>query len=317
MFLLFVFLLTIIFGRLFLTYLQNKKYIQPIYDDALEGHKSKAGTPTMGGIIIVFSFLIGVILFAIKNNILDNSFVIGALVITIGYSYIGFRDDILKVTKNDNQSGLTPIQKLIFQFGISIVIIYILIANSWDTNIMLFNMNIELGILYYLLVPIMIVAFSNASNLTDGLDGLLTSVSIVSFGGLFFLSFDSSYEVSRVIMILIVVLIGFLMYNANPAKMFMGDTGSLFIGALFAYLCIILKVEILSLLIGFVYLFETITVVIQVSYFKYSRKKYGEGRRVFLVAPYHHHLEAKGMSEKKVVMVACLVQAAVILIVLI
>ncbi len=301
-------ILVLFLGRLFLTFLQRKGYTQPIYADALESHNSKAGTPTMGGIIIIVSILIMEMSWYMISGNIDLRILITLFLIIFGYGFIGFKDDVLKVTKNDNQSGLTPLQKLIFQFLISGIVIFVLYSVSWDTSIKLFSINIELGLLYYVLVPIMLVAFSNATNLTDGLDGLLSSVSIVSFASLLLIvnTVNSNYNVS--VMIIIISIFGFLIYNKYPAKMFMGDTGSLVIGAIFAFICILLKIEILSLLLGFVFLMETISVMIQVGYFKYTKKKTGEGKRVFLVAPYHHHLERKGFSEVKIVVILSTVQ---------
>ncbi len=302
-------IVTLITGKYFLKYLENKNYYQPIYGAALEGHISKSGTPTMGGIIILFSIIsISLVILSIQSFNYLLTFA-SFLLIVLGYGYIGFRDDILKVTKSDNQSGLTPIQKLVLQFLISFIFICILYYSNWDTSINLLNLQLDLGLFYYIIIPIMIVGFSNATNLTDGIDGLLTSISIITFATLYFISiFLGKDLISWYILIVVGALIGFLIYNKNPAKMFMGDTGSLVIGALFAYFIILLKIEIVGILIGLIYIFETISVVLQVSYFKYTKKKFGEGRRIFLVAPYHHHLEKKGFSENKIVLIAVCVQ---------
>lgn len=319
MFLLFILCVIISYtlGVFFLKFLRKKNYIQPIYEDALEAHKLKAGTPTMGGIVILGTIFITSIITFFLFNFENVAVYFTYWIVILGYGYIGFRDDILKVTKKDNQSGLSPKQKLILQFAISIILILILYLNQWDTNIYLMSYSFDIGALYYLIIPILIVGFSNATNLTDGIDGLLTSVSIISFTALFIIALLlGNIIISWLLLIVVGGLFGFLFFNKNPAKMFMGDTGSLVLGALFAYFCVLLKVELLSILLGLVYILETLSVVVQVSYFKYTKRKFGQGKRVFLVAPYHHHLERKGWNENSIVILATSFQLLIAIVVI-
>ncbi len=311
--------LCLVLGRLFLSFLTSKGIIQPIYDDAPEMHKKKQGTPTMGGITFLgtITFFIP---FAMAGTALSDvegstlSF-LTMLIIILGYGYIGFRDDYLKVTNRRNESGLSPKQKLILQFIISALVIVSLLISGHDTNVDLGLFTLS-GIIYYLIIPVMIVGFSNATNLTDGLDGLLTSISIIVFATLAFIAQDQGNLPIEIMTLLVVgSLIGFLFYNFNPAKMFMGDTGSLVLGVLFAYSIISLKIEVLGLLLGAIYIFEVLSVTLQVGYFKYTKKKTGEGRRIFKMAPFHHHLEKSGLNEKKIVAIFVTVQILISLLV--
>jgi phospho-N-acetylmuramoyl-pentapeptide-transferase len=221
-------------------------------------------------------------------------------------------DDFQKVIHKKNEKGLSAKAKLIFQFLISFLIIIILLLLKTDTNVMIFNYNLPLGFIFYLVVPIMIVGFSNASNFTDGLDGLLASVSIVVFSTTAIIAYNQVNELILIVSIILVgALFGFLHYNKNPAKMFMGDTGSLVIGSVFAFMVIILELGLIGLLIGFIYIFEVISVVIQVGYFKYTKKKYGAGKRIFKMAPFHHHFEQNGMHEKKIVFMFTVIQVVI------
>ncbi len=173
------------------------------------------------------------------------------------------------------------------------------------------------GVLYYLIIPVMIVGFSNATNLTDGLDGLLSTISVIVFLTLSIIAGNQGNIMIQTLDLLVVgSLLGFLVYNFNPAKMFMGDTGSLVLGVLFTYSIIVLKVEILGLLLGGLYIFEVLSVIIQVAYFKYTKRKTGTGKRIFKMAPFHHHLEQSGQNEKQIVLLFATAQLLISLIVL-
>ncbi len=289
---------SLILGKIFLKQVQKRGYKQPIYEDAPNAHMQKAGTPTMGGLVFVIPFILIVNL----TTMIDKSSVSLIYTITaIGFLLIGYKDDILKITNNKNESGFTPKQKLIFQFSIGIIVSNILYVSDQSSIIEIFGKNLELGFLYFLITPIVIVGFSNATNLTDGLDGLLTSISIIAFTTLGFIALiEGRLLVVLLISFVVGSLLGFLMFNFHPAKMFMGDTGSLFLGAVFAVTIIILKVEIIGLIIGSIYIIETLSVVIQVSYFKYTKSKSGIGKRIFLMAPLHHHFELKNYQEKQI-----------------
>lgn len=308
LFLLLSFIICLVIGKLFLSFLTKKGIIQPIYDDAPEMHKQKQGTPTMGGITFLGTFLAMMPVLMIYVSKVDSHattilpLIIGTIII-LGYGFIGFKDDYLKVTNRRNESGLTPKQKLILQFIISAIIIGLLMVNHHDTTVNLGLFTIS-GLLYYLIIPVMIVGFSNATNLTDGLDGLLSSVSVFVFTTLAFIAgLQGNVAIEVLALTVVGALLAFLTYNWNPAKMFMGDTGSLVLGALYAYMIIALKIELLGLLLGAVYIFEVLSVVMQVTYFKYTKRKTGEGKRIFKMAPFHHHLEKSGLNEKKIVFI--------------
>ncbi len=316
------FAVCVIFGKLFLSFLTKKGIIQPIYDDALELHKQKQGTPTMGGITFLGTILILLPFVALGNSIggiltpNNITILLTVTMIILGYGYIGFRDDYLKVMNRRNESGLSPKQKLVLQFIISILVILSLIHMQHDAavNLGLFTIS---GLLYYLIVPVMIVGFSNATNLTDGLDGLLSTISIIVFFTLSIIAGSQGNLMIQTIDLLVVgSLLGFLVYNFNPAKMFMGDTGSLVLGVLFTYSILVLKIEILGLLLGAIYIFEVLSVMLQVSYFKYTKKKTGTGKRIFKMAPFHHHLEQSGQNEKQIVLLFASAQLLISLIVL-
>ncbi len=313
LFLLLSFIICLVIGKLFLSFLTKKGIIQPIYDDAPEMHKQKQGTPTMGGITFLGTFLIMMPILMYYVTTIDTHAttilpLIICTIIILGYGFIGFKDDYLKVTNRRNESGLTPKQKLILQFIISAIIIGLLYVNKHDTtvNLGLFTLS---GLPYYIIIPIMIVGFSNATNLTDGLDGLLSSVSVFVFAALAFIAnLQGNIAIEALSLTVVGSLLAFLTYNWNPAKMFMGDTGSLVLGALFAFCIIELKIELLGLLLGAIYIFEVLSVMLQVSYFKYTKKKTGEGKRIFKMAPFHHHLEKSGLNEKKIVAIFISVQ---------
>lgn len=304
--------ISLVLCGILIKYIRSINAVQPIYDEAPEQHQKKAGTPTMGGLSICLTILIMlnlICLLPIFN--IDNSYSYMVLfdVIILGYGFIGFRDDFLKIKFNANQSGLTPIQKLGLQFLVSAIIIITLYVVNIPTTIDIFGLGIDLNIIYYVLVPIMIVGYSNATNLTDGLDGLLGTTSIISFSFLGYYAYMiGAYDILVFDIIIIFSILGFLYFNLNPAKIFMGDTGSLVIGSLFALNCILLKVEIFSVLFGIVFLIEMFSVIIQVGYFKYTKKKTGTGRRVFKMAPLHHDLEQRQFSEVKVVLILGIIQ---------
>ncbi len=316
------FVVCLLFGKIFLAFLTKKGIIQPIYDDAPELHKQKQGTPTMGGITFLGTILLLLPFIALGNSLAGvltpNNIItlVTVAVIILGYGYIGFRDDYLKVTNRRNESGLSPKQKLVLQFIISIFVIFSLMHLNHDATIDLGLFTIS-GLLYYLIIPVMIVGFSNATNLTDGLDGLLSTISVIVFFTLSIIAGSQGHIMIETVSLLVVgSLLGFLVYNMNPAKMFMGDTGSLVLGVLFSYSIIVLKIELLGLLLGALYIFEVLSVVLQVSYFKYTKKKTGEGKRIFKMAPFHHHLEQSGRNEKQIVFLFGSIQLIISLVVL-
>ncbi len=316
------FIVCLLFGKIFLALLTKKGIIQPIYDDAPEMHKKKQGTPTMGGITFLGTILILLPFVALGNSVggvlTPNNVItlVTIAIIILGYGYIGFRDDYLKVMNRRNESGLSPKQKLTLQFIISIFVIFSLMQMGHNATVDLGIFTIS-GLFYYIIIPIMIVGFSNATNLTDGLDGLLSTISVIVFLTLSIIAGNQGNIMIQTLDLLVVgSLLGFLIYNFNPAKMFMGDTGSLVLGVLFTYSIIVLKIEILGLILGGLYIFEVLSVVIQVTYFKYTKRKTGEGKRIFKMAPFHHHLEQSGQNEKQIVLLFATAQLLISLIVL-
>lgn len=295
--------LTIILERLLIPILKRKAE-QPIYESGPRWHLSKSGTPTMGGLAFVIAFFISltpsVFLFYFSGNEKAAVALILTLLFCLGNSAIGFIDDVTKLKRRDN-AGLTPWQKLILQFILATLFAaatkYFLDAKT----ALLFSFGeIELGSLYYPLLIIIMVGLINSANLTDGIDGLAASVSFSIGVSLFFISAALSPELSFISSAVIGISIGFLFFNANPAKIFMGDTGSLFIGASVAASCALMQNPIIMLFIAGVYIIECLSVVLQVLIFKIS------GKRIFKMAPLHHHLEKCGLNEMKICFIAIL-----------
>ena len=302
-------ILSIIFslvsGPIAIPLLRKLKFGQNIREEGPESHLKKAGTPTMGGIIFILSSLIVMLILGNKFN--DKAMI--ALYSLIAFGFIGFLDDLLKILKKQSE-GLKPGQKMILLLIFSIALAIYGYYNL-NTNLLIpfTSFEIQLGILYIPFVVIIYSATTNAVNLTDGLDGLATSVSILVltfFTIVCFMMKETSLAVFCVV--LIGGLIGFLKYNAYPAKIFMGDTGSLAIGGAISTVAIILEQPLLIIIVGGVYVFETLSVIIQVTSFKLT------GKRVFKMAPVHHHFEKCGWSEIKIVTVFSLITAVLCLI---
>ncbi|MFI3241092.1 MAG: phospho-N-acetylmuramoyl-pentapeptide-transferase [Alphaproteobacteria bacterium] len=295
-------ILTLIFGGKVIDFLRKKEGKgQPIRSDGPQRHlECKKGVPTMGGLLIIFTSIISTLIFAD----LFNPFIIISLLTLIIYGAMGFVDDYIKVTKQ-TANAMKAKTKLFLQFFVSFLAI---VGITYYTND-----NIQYALtfpffkslsfnLWYFYVPfamVVVAGSSNAINLTDGLDGLVSGLLIFVLAVFVYLCYNSSIlyakELSVLCMALIGSLLGFLRFNFYPAKIFMGDTGSLALGALMGMLSIMLKSEILFAIIGFVFVFEAISVMIQVSSYKLR------GKRFFLMAPIHHHFEQLGWSEKKVV----------------
>ena len=302
-------ILSIIFslvsGPIAIPLLRKLKFGQNIREEGPESHLKKAGTPTLGGILFILSSLIVMLILGNKFN--DKAMI--ALYSLIAFGFIGFLDDLLKILKKQSE-GLKPGQKMILLLIFSIALAIYGYYNL-NTNLLIpfTSFEIQLGILYIPFVVIIYAATTNAVNLTDGLDGLATSVSILVltfFTIVCFMMKETSLAVFCVV--LIGGLIGFLKYNAYPAKIFMGDTGSLAIGGAIATVAIILEQPLLIIIVGGVYVFETLSVIIQVTSFKLT------GKRVFKMAPVHHHFEKCGWSEIKIVTVFSLITAVLCLI---
>jgi len=351
-------LFSTIYGKRIINYLQQKQVGESVRDLGLEGQVEKAGTPTMGGIIIILATLIPVLLFAQ----IDNVYIVILVITTLWMGAIGFLDDYIKIFKKD-KAGLKGRFKILGQVTLGIFVgamfyfhpsitmkeklplkyqyvsetgVPVLFADakkSTKTTIpFLKNNELDyadaLGFLgnefrdyaWLIFIPIIIfiiTAVSNGANLTDGIDGLAAGSSAIIVltlgifawvsGNIIFANYldvmyiPNSGEMTIFIAAFVGALIGFLWYNTYPAQVFMGDTGSLTIGGIIAVLAIAVRKELLIPILAGVFFIETLSVILQVSYFKYSRKKYGEGRRIFKMSPLHHHYQKSGYHESKIV----------------
>jgi len=296
---------------IFIKWAISKNANQPIYSLAPENHQKKGKTPSMGGVVFLLSATIATLISAKLNNI----YIILGLITIITFGYIGMKDDLSKIVGKNNEAGLTAKQKFILQLTSSFIIS---LAIYFFTNI---NSNIFIPMYKYSLfdaklfiIPfwmLVFVATSNAVNLTDGLDGLATVPSALAIGTLGVFVYVSGHavlskylllpsingvgEIAIMASAMIGALLGFLWYNCHPAEIFMGDSGSLTLGAFIAYMAIISKNEILLFAVGVVFVMEAVSVILQVGSYK-TRKK-----RIFKMAPIHHHFEIKGWAENKII----------------
>ena len=355
--------ITLIFGGKLIKFLQKKQVGESIRDLGLEGQMMKAGTPTMGGVIILAGIIVPTMLFAK----LDNIYIQLMLVATIWLGLIGFLDDYIKVFKK-NKKGLAGKFKVIGQIGVGIIVgasmywsdsvtiksktyynteilaeqqessqesksyfweetkslkttIPFVKNNEFDYSWLISWISPELSkytwLVFIPIIVIIVISVSNGANLTDGLDGLATGTSAIIgitlaifaylSGNLVFsdylniLYIPNSSELVIFISSFVGACIGFLWYNSFPAKVFMGDTGSLALGGIIAVFAIAIRKELLIPVFCGVFLIENLSVVLQVSYFKYTKRKFGEGKRIFLMSPIHHHYQKKGIHEAKIV----------------
>ncbi|MGO9480825.1 MAG: phospho-N-acetylmuramoyl-pentapeptide-transferase [Candidatus Kryptoniota bacterium] len=284
-----------------------------------KSHLSKAGTPTMGGLIIIGSVVAPLLLW----GDLGNLYVLLMLLITVGLGLLGFIDDYMKVVKK-KRKGLIARYKLIGQITIGLIVGAVLFFspqfrpfNSLTTIPFFKNLNFDYSYFYIPVVVFIITATSNAVNLTDGIDGLAVgTVGIVALTLALMSYISGNIDFSRYLNIiylrgsgeltvycaaLLGASLGFLWYNTYPAQVFMGDTGSLALGGAIAGISIMIKKELVLPILGGIFLAEELSVIAQVLYFKYTKKKYGEGRRIFRMAPFHHHFELSGVPEPKIV----------------
>jgi phospho-N-acetylmuramoyl-pentapeptide-transferase len=269
------------------------KFGQQIRGEGPESHQKKAGTPTMGGIIIILAFALSFLKFSVVNT---DFYIL--LVATLGFGLVGFLDDYIKIVFK-RSLGLTPKQKLIGQLLFAGIVVALLISEQHNTAIGIPGLSFSFDFgpwFYYPFIVVMMLAITNAVNFTDGLDGLLSGVSAVCFGAYAILAIQATSIPAAVCAAAMVgAVLGFLVFNAHPAKVFMGDTGSLGIGGAISAIAIITKSELLFLIIGGVFVVEMLSVVIQVAVFKKT------GKRVFKMSPIHHHFELSGWSEWRVV----------------
>ncbi len=311
------FVLSIICAKVFIPMLTKLKFGQQIRGEGPQAHLKKAGTPTMGGIIFIIP--IGILSFAFSGGSFD--FTLVSMIVTFGFAIIGFVDDYIKVAKK-RSLGLKAYQKIIGQFGLAAILAYYAYSNPFigsEIYIPFMKETVDIGIWYIPLIIIAVIATVNSANLNDGLDGLLSSVSMVVFSSIAAILYlvvaiseeyhyipYTSINLSNLFYICGIAigsLAGFLMFNSNPAKVFMGDCGSMGIGGLVAVMCILMKMPILLIIVGGIYLIESLSVILQVASFKLRKK------RIFKMAPIHHHFELSGMSETQVVTMFTIAQA--------
>ncbi len=290
------FIIAVILSPIFIPYLRKLKFGQSIRDEGPKSHKKKSGTPTMGGLIILIALSLSAIFISMYFEVLSTrTFIL--LFVTVCFGIIGFLDDYIKVVKKRNL-GLTSKQKFICQVIVSIIVFFAIKSTGVSTSVAIpgTGYEVDLGFIYALLIIFMLVGTSNAVNLTDGLDGLVSGTAAIAFGAYAVLAYNQQQLDVAIFSIAVVgAVLGFLVFNAHPAKVFMGDTGSLALGGALAAIAIVTNLEILLVIIGGVFVIETLSVMIQVASFKTT------GKRVFKMSPLHHHYELSGWSEWRVV----------------
>jgi phospho-N-acetylmuramoyl-pentapeptide-transferase len=321
------FLLCVLMGPPVIRWLSRRKIgDSAAFDQAQleELMKTKKGVPTMGGLFIIGSIVVSTLLLAD----LRNFHVKMALVCVLWLAGVGMADDWLKLTagrRNNSRQGLTSLEKLLFQVGLGMVLSYFTFQHGQhveDAHTLYFpffkNLKVSMNQTGFILVgTVVLTGSSNAVNLTDGLDGLAAGImAIVSFAFLFLSLIAGQLLVAKKLLIphinyseemaviaaaMLGACLGFLWFNCNPAKVFMGDTGSLALGGLIGYIALVIRQEFMLFFVGGIFVIEALSVMMQVSYFKYTRKRFGEGRRILLCAPLHHHFQRKGWTESQVV----------------
>ncbi len=286
--------------------LHKLKFGQEIREIGPSWHKKKSGTPTMGGFIFIIPTVICTLLFV------RNTFGVCLMLFSVSFAFVGFIDDYIKVVKKRNL-GLTEVQKFLLQLLFSVVFIAVCdyILDLTDTKIFIpfAKKYADIGILYIPLTLFVLIGTTNSVNLTDGVDGLAASVTVVVCAFLAILSYKwGYYDVTVFNGAVLAALLGFLVFNHHPAKIFMGDTGSLFLGGVVCSSALMMKNPLILIICGGVYVIETLSVIIQVTYFKKTHK------RIFKMTPIHHHFEMSGWSEAKIVTAAICMTAVLCLI---
>lgn len=288
-----IFILELLVYLLFIPILKKVKISQAIRADGPTTHLRKSGTPTMGGIIFTIFILIFYFLICyinnIKINLYDNLII---LISILGYGILGLVDDYLIIIKNNNK-GISPTKKFLIQLLIALIIYGLLILSGHQSIINIFGKKINLTFLYGVFIMFYYVAVANSVNLSDGLDGLASGIIItILIGTLIYSYYLKRYDLFILSIISIIALLGFLIFNFHPAKIFMGNSGSMALGGLIASLFLLMEIEILLIIMGLALIIETLSDIIQVTYFKLTK-----GKRIFKMAPFHHHLELLSFSE--------------------
>ena len=291
------FLFSVVLGLILLPLLRKLKVGQRISSYVGYSHRQKEGTPTMGGLIFIIPTVLITLGLLITDKIPYSDNIAIVLVVFLGFAIIGFLDDFLSLKKHNNE-GLTTYQKLLGQVIISTIFFYIYMKNGGQTSFVVgtLGIDIELTWLYGLFILFILIGASNAVNLTDGLDGLAGSLSAVAFIAFALISFVVGFEdIGIFCLVLVGSLIGFLVYNTHPAKVFMGDTGSLALGGVMGAVAILTHRELTLLVVAGVFVIETLSVILQVFWLRVFHKK------LFLMTPLHHHFEKLGWQETDIV----------------
>ena len=291
------FLFSVVLGLILLPLLRKLKVGQRISSYVRYSHRQKEGTPTMGGLIFIIPTVLITIGLLITDKIPYSDNIAIVLVVFLGFAIIGFLDDFLSLKKHNNE-GLTTYQKLLGQVIISTIFFYIYMKNGGQTSFVVgtLGIDIELTWLYGLFILFILIGASNAVNLTDGLDGLAGSLSAVAFIAFALISFVVGFEdIGIFCLVLVGSLIGFLVFNTHPAKVFMGDTGSLALGGVMGAVAILTHRELTLLVVAGVFVIETLSVILQVFWLRFFHKK------LFLMTPLHHHFEKLGWQETDIV----------------
>ncbi|WP_099222348.1 phospho-N-acetylmuramoyl-pentapeptide-transferase [Listeria costaricensis] len=292
------FVITVIGVPLFIPFLVKLKFGQSIREEGPKLHEKKSGTPTMGAVVYLTAIVISYVLISLISGTFTSATWLLLLALVL-FGILGFQDDYIKVVKKRNL-GLTSKQKFFGQVGIAVIfyIGYLLAGYPNTINIPFTSIELHLSYFFVLFVLFWLVGFSNAVNLTDGLDGLVSGLSSIAFLAFGLIAiYQKEFSVALFCFAVVGGMLGFLIFNKNPAKIFMGDTGSLALGGAIAAVSILLKQEWLLLLIGIVFVIETASVMLQVAYFKISG-----GKRIFRMTPIHHHFELGGWKEWRVVL---------------
>ncbi|MBQ8514998.1 MAG: phospho-N-acetylmuramoyl-pentapeptide-transferase [Ruminococcus sp.] len=303
-------------GKALIPFLHKLKFGQPIkVEFGPKWHEGKQGTPTMGGLLFILSSILavaaGYVLFRMFGTpkpedtagLMNGALrLLSCILFCMIFGLIGFIDDFTKVARKHND-GLSPMQKIVFQVAAAagwLLVMYLLGDTSTEINLSF--VSFDIGFFYYPLMVLVILYLTNAVNLTDGVDGLCGTVTMVNM--LLFTVICSALNLAETSLFTMAIAggcLGFLVWNLHPAKCFMGDTGSMYLGAAVTCVGLVTRQHLVLVLIALVYILEALSVMIQVTYFKYTKKKYGEGRRIFKMTPIHHHFEMSGFSEYKIV----------------